>query len=822
MPHPSKVDGPSLSTLLLRVLGSLAVIVFPLAIVAALPALWGAAVIAALFALVLAAFRVAGRKPARAVLDWIAGAALGLGVRVWLLFPFWWGPIPGIAVVALVFFLQVSLAQRLSLELPGAGPPGGTRADRHFQRRQTPEGQPLRFLDWGEVAMGYGAFHSILFPDGVVLQGVGDIGRFSVDGRYFAAICPSRGADGLIILDRETRRLYQGTNRDGFWALEDFAESPANDKPREGAGPSPVFGDFLARTQASDLMRVGDLWLDPQQWSHRLENLVTHEYLSPDHQHKLVARHFVPASLRDLEEPLKPLYEPQYALWLDGEDTGLLTDAPESVSWRADSQALACRARQATEPAQSLYELRNFWLWENGKNWRALPSVWASSSGEPALTEDSAATLDARELRLRATLANPELSHGNHGYSIACLRDKSAILIGHDDDGRMRLAGYPCRPVRLCLPLDSPGGRGAARVKSCEFQNGEQAEFTWIRDNAAGLGAWHCRIGDWHLPGLWLLDHRVSDDGRRIALCPFPDIAPVAETFRIATPTTRELQDGPDMLISCLVDFYQDDVSVVEIAGRVDRKPEPGEPDGTPLDPFQTPAPVPALADDFFRPCTNRKDDAVRYYYRLHRFRVGDVIVALPRERTVTQAQAAYGDGDFIYPCPNGADAAWFFGGGVSYGVGWPPAGEPRSGGYLLTASGCAVGDLAPPMSWSEDGRLLALCRLLHLPDGKRQWRLLLLDPAYGMLRVGTRSLGGMPIFERFDAEGLSVKVLNADWLEEGASATTRRFSLRQLTGMPAVALNDEAGLRLAPDQEQNRALWSKLDKLPLAPYRSA
>ena len=823
MPQTSRPRNgtPSFPTLLLRLLRSFSVIAVPLAAVALIPPSWGLALIAALFASTLIAFRFAGRKQARAVLDWTAGAALGLGLRVWLAYPAWWGLLFGAVVVIVLFSLQTYLEHALALELPRAGPEQGPCADDHFRHRRTPDGKPLRFVDWGELWMGGGVYHSVLFPDGVVLQGIGHTGRFSRNGHYFAAVCPSRGTDGLVILDRQARRVHYDANQPGFWALRDFTEPGA--RHDLDSDTSPAFREYLSRTRSASLIPVGDLWLEPEYWSHRLENITTHEYASPDARHKLVARHFLPASLLGLDEPLAPLHTPEYALNLDGRDAGLLTDDPESVSWRVDSLALVCRARPPSENRKSACGPGNFWLWENGQGWRSLPPVWVSAPKEPGLTEEKAAVIDKHELRLHAVFDNPELGHGSHGHSIAHLHDKSVTLAGHDEDGGMRLVGYPCRPVQLHLPLGSAGGRGAAHVESCEFQTGGHAEFTWVRDSAAGLGAWRCRIGDWNLPGLWLLDHRVSDDGRHIALCPFPETSPAAETFSIATPAGRQLRNGPDMLISCLYDFHQEEISVVEIASVVGQEPESGQRGDSPLNRYQAPAPAPSQAEAFLRSASVTTSTSLRHAYRLRRFRIGNTIDPLPSWRTVQHPQAAFADGDFVFPSPGDGDAAWYFGSRVSYGTGWPPKDEPRGAGCLLTASGCAVDDLAPPMLWSEDGRFLALCRLLDRPDGthRRQWRLLLLDPAYGMLHVGDRPLGGMPVFKRFDAEGLTLSILDTDWRNDSARRKTRRFSVGELTGLPAVALVGGDGLRLTPDQEGNRALWETLDTQPLAPYRT-
>uniref|UniRef100_UPI00333F898F hypothetical protein n=1 Tax=Castellaniella defragrans TaxID=75697 RepID=UPI00333F898F len=501
-------------------------------------------------------------------------------------------------------------------------------ADDYFRQGLTPEGVPFRVVGSGELAMGGPHFHTILFPDGVLLEGVGYDARFSRDGRYFAAQRPERGGDGLLVLDRQERRIYHARNHADFWRLDEFASAPpgACNAGEQPVGPSPGFRDFLARAQVESLAPIVDLWVEPQVLHAHEKVTAAYEYPSPDGRRKLVARRVIPRSPRHLGNPCGFVYAPDYALSLDGEAAGLLLNEPETVAWQSDSLALVCRARAASRARKAEKDAdgpHGFWLWEHGKGWRALPEVWRHTPGEPSLNTDRKAALVAHELWLNAEMPNPELRGGSQGYFISFSYSATERTVGHHEDGQAQSAARPCRPVRLILPLDSRGGRGTVRVESAGLNDSSRAVFTWDHDNLAGLGGWHCRIGDWALPGLWLLDHCVVDSGAHIVLCPFAEKAHTAGSFVVAAPATRDLFTGPELLIRCLQDFCQDTVSVIEIAGRLKNPGErgPGIAPGTPLAPFESPAPRPDEADDFFRHETGGSASRYRYWYRQRRFR---------------------------------------------------------------------------------------------------------------------------------------------------------------------------------------------------------
>lgn len=144
------------------------------------------------------------------------GAVFGLGFSLGRALPEWWGIL--VAIVSIIGGLAGVSAweRRLGLvlvSLKGASAWGGN------EPQLTPEGEPIRVFNHGEIAMGGPTYCDYLFPDGVLLQGLGSSAVFSSDGRYFAAPVPSRQAWGLVVLDRQQRQLYRCADS-GLWELD--------------------------------------------------------------------------------------------------------------------------------------------------------------------------------------------------------------------------------------------------------------------------------------------------------------------------------------------------------------------------------------------------------------------------------------------------------------------------------------------------------------------------------------------------------------------------------------------------------------------------
>ena len=117
----------------------------------------------------------------------------------------------------------------------------------------------------GRAASGYiAAFdHWVAF---VLLAGIGASARFSSSGRYFAAPLPSRETWGLLILDRQERRVYRSAEVGEFWELDEFSDEAISGRHSPLVGNQSyrmALADLLHQSEVVDLIAVADLWLEP-------------------------------------------------------------------------------------------------------------------------------------------------------------------------------------------------------------------------------------------------------------------------------------------------------------------------------------------------------------------------------------------------------------------------------------------------------------------------------------------------------------------------------------------------------------------------------
>ncbi|RMO67265.1 hypothetical protein [Pseudomonas syringae group genomosp. 3] len=799
--------------ILLGVGGSLLILVGPAVLMTLSPPWWG----------VIAVIGGAALTGLCSAMKWLrladnlsvvtSSALLGLALSLGLALPNYWN-----VLAALVTFVGglvligmwerklgfVSRADRIAPQSHGSGPSawGGQ------QPQTTPEGEPIRTFNMSEIAMGGPVYVSYLFPDGVLLQGIGTSALFSSDGRYFAATVPSRQQWGLIILDRQERRVYRCAN-DFFWELDEFTETDLRGRVSplvDNRASSFNLAELLKTAQAVDLIPVADLWLEPDSMPDNLAEPHI-EHIGPQTRHRIDGSLRLPDRLRNLEQPLEGLHHPIYQLSLDGRETDLLFHADSAVVWRADGKALCIVARRVNE------ETARYWTWQPDTGWHALTTPWVVSSRETSLNWDTPLALDNHHLRIEGYLAFEIPDRGRYGYSLNCIHSDFDIQTGHDARGRAQSAERKLTPLQLVTPLAREGAdereRGLSDIESEPLLGNLRARLSWQRDNSDDLGGYRCRIGDWALPGLWLLDHRVSDCTRYLALIPFADHPASAAKVVVVDTLKRQCLDSPPMNVVNVLDFREGKLLVTRVAGRLKEDTA-----STPLQRFDLPAPAVGKAAGF---CTYREGS--KPYYQTVELAVEDTgMRLLPKWRTVRTPQAANADGDFVQPAPLGSDAAWFFGFETEYAESsWLRSGSGRLGGHLLTASGCALKNLAPSASWSPDARYLALTRMNA--DMPNTWEVLLLDVEQRTLRTWPYSPGNRPQFEQFDSARLEVRAFESDYEASDSTDQGRvaALKLKALLALPAIALVEQDGLWFMPGQEGDAALWRMLDRSPLA-----
>ncbi|MGL4317486.1 MAG: hypothetical protein ACRCTL_12835 [Pseudomonas sp.] len=522
--EPAAKDDESLSRLLLNLLVELAKLIVPIAAVAWLPPLVGLAVLLSCTLLTGLFARLGWRKSAEALSWLLTSSVIGFAFAVFAWMASGWG-VPVCAVLLLGGLAAASRYEQY-LGLAKAKP---EPVDLSEQRGSsawggadllTPEGEPVRTLHWGEIAMGGPTYATYLFPDGVLLEGLGASVRFSSSGRYFAAPLPSRESWGLLILDRQGKRVYRNPHIGEFWELDEFTDEAlaGRHSPLVGdQGYRMALADLLKQSEAVELIAVRDLWLEPGWQPVQLDK----EFPAPAGMHRLRGISHLPDSLRELDDPTELLRYPALRLEIDGKLSELLIHADEQPVWRADGQALVCRAIRL--PASQRWP-RPLWLWQAEQGWRQLADSWAGAEGEPDLSWEAVSELDEQTLCLKGALNAPQLDRLGFGYALHSCFSAIETRVGHDDEGRILVGESARTGLSLLQPLMGDARRGEGALLSQPLQGELTARFDWRRDSADGrLGAYSCRIGDWQLEGEWLLDHRVSDCGRYLALVAFAD-----------------------------------------------------------------------------------------------------------------------------------------------------------------------------------------------------------------------------------------------------------------------------------------------------------
>jgi hypothetical protein len=811
--HPAEtpiIASPSLPRLFLELFWQLGILVVPAFFVTILPPPLALLAVVLLGLLMGLAARLGFSAVGRGIARLTVGAVFGLGFSLGRALPEWWGILVAIVAIGGGLACVSKWERRLGLA-PVSSAGQGPSAWGTNEPLLTPEGEPIRVFNHSEIAMGGPVHCDYLFPDGVLLQGLGSSAVFSSDGRYFAAPVPSRQEWGLVVLDREQRKLYRCAESE-FWELDalDLDQLSGRHSPLvDNSVRQARLDELLQAAEVADLIPFADLWLEPGWNPDSVAR--SFERASIDGGQILQGDILLPKTFRDLAQPLEPLYSPRYAISLNGQPSGLVMAADAPLVWSGDNRALVCLAREQANEADA----NQYWLWQADHGWRALPSPWVKSDAEPSFYWHELLSLDAGHVRIGSYLDYPRPGAGRYGYGLESIHGDTETQVGHDAQGRVQVGEFKLTRMAIMLPLDSTGRRGDSFIETQPLQGDVRAVLTWLGDNRQGLGGYCCRIGDWSLPGAWLLDHRVSDCGRYLALLPFENSTTVSSPAVVADVREHRLLEGPPMWVERILDFRDGRLNLAVIQGRLDQDRE-----SSPLQRFNIAAPEVGGDASFFRP-----NQQSRLFYNTVQLQPTDSqLKAVPPWRLVDCPQAATAEGDFIQPARNDQDAAWLFGSETEYADSWVRTGTPRLGGHLLTASGCALVDLAPSMIWSVDSRYLALTCMAtdvtELCGSYRGWQLLLLDVEARTLRIYPQWLGNRPLFESFEEGQLRLRSFQHDWETEADEdqGSVQSFSLDALLQLPTEQLICQEGVCLRPSQAHLAAAWRQL-ALPASGY---
>ncbi|MGP0173541.1 hypothetical protein ACSVIJ_16880 [Pseudomonas sp. NCHU5208] len=616
------------------------------------------------------------------------------------------------------------------------------------------------FQLWGEVSgwlgffvglfvFSFGGIHTLLWAQFLGLDSEGV--RHGVSLR-FQGHTPSLMVAPLTRYLPKDGTAWQETATDGFaWAIDDRVTqqlqvsvdqwSPGIVVRTAEDSASPIEPSAAASSMAQELQLQGEVDCN----GHLI-------FRSPQGSHTLRGQPCIEADGQS---------GAGYSFWLDEKPTGLVLERDALVLWSEDDQALVCRARAES---QSMEEITT-WLWRATSGWRPLEEPWQSLVDEPLLEGSTPCRLESGRLFYDVLMHS---SQTERAMNLTLCRE---------------LEGERAGTLSLQLPAMQ------AQVQPC---------LTMLRKSRDGRRhAFACHVGAWQLPGLWCLDHRISECGRYLALIAFAEAPAVPHQLVVADVLARRLLRLDEPLLIARLEAFEDGViSLQQIVGRQTSTASAG--------------PLPRL--DALAPDAQQADAFVATG-RLHHESAQIAVDAwslrlLPNWRVECGPVPACAKGDYLLAAPDAGDAAWLFGldsetneGGVMV----------PGGGCVLTASGCGVADMAPALAWSEDGRYLALSRRVF-DAGVQQWHLLLLDTRERTLRHGAQPLPAMPCFEVFDEAGLQV---GSDEQEPMS------ISMDTLLALPRQMLIRSGGIWLPAEQLSDAVHWQSLDSRHLRSWRS-
>ncbi|EPJ5167333.1 ferredoxin [Pseudomonas aeruginosa] len=454
-------------------------------------------------------------------------------------------------------------------------------------------------------------------------------------------------------------------------------------------------------------------------------------------------------------------------------------------------QRLELQALKAGSEAEAFVAIGDLWLPE---------SEWQRWSGD-LRAQPLPSPLGGPALEIR-----PCLTYERYGTLGSYSHSSLYLLHARDADDRPRWREADMPRLDLLLPLDGAAGRPGCLLQSAPLADGSRAVWEWLRDDQeAERGAYALRLGDWRLDGEWTLDHRVSDCGRYLAVVAFAEAPTLPQRLAILDSRERRLEWLAEPLADLhLQGFIDGQVHLLHLLGRNAYQPPGGPGEGDPglLRRFDEGLPEPGAWHAF-----GRFHYDWRHYYEQARVAFDGTAWRLcPTSRWLDAAPRPWSDGDFVLPSVGAEDAAWGF--GFHY-EGMHRDEDVRAGfsrdGYLLTASGIGLGNLAAPMIWSADGRYLALTRHVQRYEEsdleRDQWRLLLLDVQERTLRRYRDDLGEYPCFDSFD-DDLCFRC-----------AGTGRYvlALDSLLKAPAEPLQACAGRWLPAEELPRRRYWERL-----------
>lgn len=164
----------------------------------------------------------------------------------------------------------------------------------------------------------------------------------------------------------------------------------------------------------------------------------------------------------------------------------------------------------------------------------------------------------------------------------------------------------------------------------------------------------------------------------------------------------------------------------------------------------------------------------------------------------------------YVYPSLDGRRWVHCFGARDEYNDSYERGQESRYAACAITNDGVCLEGLGVATIWSEDSRYLFFTTRLpreHADFQDMDWKCWLLDCETRQLH-GPTDLKGLAILDRFGADGLKWRRIDADWWREDVETEPVNFSLPHLLSVPAKPL-ERVGEIWLPAGAERRREWA-------------
>lgn len=620
----------------------------------------------------------------------------------------------------------------------------------------------VKFRMQGERGKGGSVYGDVLCSDGVYLPYVWESDfHTSFDGRWIRT--GSYGDSTPRLLDRKTCRSWLLTVAEAalvddlHWRLPhwNLGKDGGNGVAAEAHNvlSDTAFDAWLAKhvsNKAQPLSAVCDL-LIPADCVPEAAQAVPP--VIPEQSNAVVqvsVQRHLPASLRDLPDPLEPLHQPYWQLYLNGEPHYWIINDASTFVWRKDGQAFACYGYPVSDNGRKTSLRLGVWsLIFGGQQW----SQWLPDDHKPwkvglDFEQDSATALpslswDDMELLQKVCVDTPSLERLHDGRNLRCELAEAYETSKHHADGRVLLKKIPARHFWWRRDLQNP----AQWTAQSEPVAGQSLVWSLVheaKDELGATAAYSVQWGEHQLPGMWELEHLVVD-GKWALLCPWGE-----SPLRGGKPSPW-VWDGKQLnaiemtqaVLRMRPHVREGHAQLLTIVGC---GPDNSNLASTGL--WRWPL---QLADE-----TNLTKNGWTPAYEWRNVMVNEqgVWELQPRWREVNGIQHPCADGDYFWRPKGHAEGVWWWG-GLHHQMNnyWRPK-APRCEGVLVTEHGavlCGVGPAVCPHHGGDGW--LSLEWLARGAEGEpHHWKLHWLRPKkHDMWTLELRAF--MPVLQGWDAQ---------------------------------------------------------------------